>query len=93
MAGEVLHNPSNTSSDYDAMIDYWNTVDTLLGGTASMRLAGRDYLPSFPEEDSELYAFRLSQSVLTNIYKDVVENLASKPFAKKVRFLDGKASK
>ncbi len=93
MADEVLLNPSTKSSDYVEMIDYWDKVDALLGGTATMRAAGQAYLPTFPEESSELYNFRLSQSVLTNIYKDVVENLASKPFAKKVRFLEGKSSK
>lgn len=92
MADEIIFNPSTTSSDYDSMIDYWEKVDTLLGGVDALREAGQTYLPMFPDEPQALYNFRLEQSVLTNVYKDVAENLANKPFAKKVRFVEGKAS-
>ncbi len=93
MADEVVLNPATTSSDYDSMVSYWDKVEAVLGGIDTMIEAGETYLPKFPEERSDEYSLRINSAVLTNIYKDVTENLASKPFSKKVRFVDGKASK
>lgn len=80
--------PSVTSSDYDSMSPFWEKVDSVLGGVDAMRDAGQAFLARFADEPQDVYDARLSESVMTNIYKDVVENLANKPFAKKVRLLE-----
>lgn len=76
--------PSDTSSDYDAMKPYWDMVATILGGADAMRAAGPKYLPKFPNESQADYDFRRQNSKFTNIFRDIVENLAAKPFSKEV---------
>jgi hypothetical protein len=76
--------PNSTSSDYDAMSAYWNTIQSILGGVEAMRAGGRLYLPEFPGEDTKDYKHRLDTSVFINIYADIVSNLAAKPFAEEL---------
>ena len=45
-----------------------------------MRAAGAKYLPKFPMEDKEDWDFRRANAKFTNIFRDIVENLAAKPF-------------
>ncbi|WP_246704396.1 DUF4055 domain-containing protein [Rhizobium sp. P32RR-XVIII] len=80
--------PSDTSSDYKAMCSYWDMVSTILGGADAMRAAGVKYLPKFPNESQPDYDFRRQNSKFTNIFRDIVENLAAKPFAKEVSLSD-----
>ena len=65
---------------YTARLDDWHMVDTLWGGTRAMRAAGKKYLPMMPDEEQAAWKNRIAQSVLTNVYKDTVLKLASKPF-------------
>ncbi len=76
--------PDTTSGDYDAMLPYWKQTQTMLDGAAAMRAAGEAYLPKFPKESKANYAYRAKNAKFTNIFRDIVENLASKPFAKKL---------
>jgi len=80
----VTPNPSTPSSDYCVMLPYWDMADCLLGGTEAMRAAGEKYLPKFPKESSPDYALRNGNSKYTNIFSDIVQNLAAKPFAKEI---------
>lgn len=72
------------SSDYAAMAPYWSMVETLLEGASAVRKV-EAYLPQFPNESLANYKYRLKNAKFTNIYRDVVENLAAKPFTKEVR--------
>ena len=81
-------NPSNPSSDYHAMAGYWALTDALLGGTATMRAAGEKYLPKFEAESNESYAERKDHCRFTNIFSDILENLAQKPFGTEVSVSD-----
>ena len=83
--------PDTTSSDYSAMVGYWTMVSTILAGADAMRAAGERYLPKFPNESQPDYDFRRKNAKFTNIFRDIVENLAAKPFAKEVK-LGEKAS-
>lgn len=76
--------PDNPSSDYLAMKPYWTMVEAILQGAQAMRDAGAAYLPEFPGEDDKDYAYRLANAKFTNLFADIVSNLASKPFAEKV---------
>ena len=80
--------PADKSSDHKAMADYWEMVETILGGTKAMRAAAQ-YLPKFANEKDEAYKFRRDNAKFTNIYRDIVENLAQRPFAKEVGIGDG----
>jgi hypothetical protein len=83
--------PDSTSSDYDAMSPYWTKVQTVLDGADAVR-ANLDMLPRFPAESQEDYDYRRSNAKFTNIFRDIVENLAAKPFAKQLSLTDEQAS-
>jgi len=76
-----------TSSDYKAMAPYWSMVNTILQGGAAVRKV-KAFLPQFPNETDENYKHRRENAKFTNIYRDIVEGLASKPFTKEVRLAD-----
>ncbi|HEY8066620.1 MAG TPA: DUF4055 domain-containing protein [Methylosinus sp.] len=75
--------PDSRSSDFEEMQCYWRKVDALLGGADAMRKASA-YLPKFPNETDADYKFRLSNAKFTNIFGDIVETLASKPFGTEI---------
>lgn len=76
------------SADYAAMSPYWNLVNTLIQGIDAMKKAREKYLPRLPAEDVKQYDFRIEHAFMTNVYRDVVETLASKPFEKEVMLED-----
>ena len=81
--------PDTRSSDYIAMLDYWQMVSDLTNGADAMRAAGERYLDRFESEDLEQYKKRLSKAVYTNIYSDIVESLAARPFSNEISLVDG----
>jgi hypothetical protein len=76
--------PATPSGDHAAMSAYWQMVGTILDGADAMRAAGVRYLPQFPNESAADYEYRRKHAKFTNIYRDIVESLASKPFTEKV---------
>lgn len=88
----MANTPDTTSCDYDAMKPYWLLVETILEGADAMRAAGETYLPRFPNETKENYDYRRKNAKFTNIFRDIVEGLASKPFAKQVDLVEGSSS-
>ena len=81
--------PSKPSADWEAMQPYWAQVDTIIEGAEAMRQAGEPYLPSFPNETPKDYEFRRKSAKFTNVYRDIIEGLASKPFAQELGLADG----
>lgn len=75
--------------DSAAMLPYWNKVDDLLGGVDAMKLQQTKYLPKFSDEEVTEYDFRLSVAKMTNIYSDIVESLAAKPFEEEITLVSG----
>lgn len=88
----MAQKPDQPSSVYTAMFPFWEMVETILDGTVAMRKAGRKYLPQFPNETDKDYEYRSKNAKFSNIYRDIVEGLASKPFAKELTVVDGTAS-
>lgn len=76
--------PASTSSDYEAMSQYWDMIAAIMGGSSAMREAGQAYLPKFPNESKEDYQDRLKKAKFTNIFGDIVETLSSKPFENEI---------
>lgn len=62
----------------------WLMVDTLMGGTLSMRQAGKSYLPQEPKETDDEYLRRLKRSTLDNYYKEAINKAVGKVFSKDV---------
>lgn len=85
--------PDNPSSDYIQMLPFWDKVETLLKGADAMKEAGQTYLPKFPNETQDDYDYRCENAKFTNLYADIVNNLASKPFAEKVTLEEGAGPK
>ena len=67
----------------EAALD-WPMLDALLGGTRAMRMAGRQMLPQWPNEDRLSYEQRLATATLFPAYQRTVDVLAAKPFSKPV---------
>ncbi|WP_306150731.1 DUF4055 domain-containing protein [Roseovarius sp. MMSF_3281] len=76
--------PDTRASDMEAMLPKWQKVRTILDGLASMRRQAKTYLPQLPKETDARYKFRIEVSKLTNVFADIVENLAHRAFAKEV---------
>jgi hypothetical protein len=81
--------PDNPSSDYASIKDELDIVNAILGGAPAMRAAGKKYLPQYSDETAADYKVRLSKAPFTNIYGDILRNLASKPFSKPVQLDQG----
>ena len=75
------------SPDIETMVPYWEKVSDILEGTQAIKNGGVKYLPKFPDENINDYEFRLTVSKFTNIYRDVTEGLASKPFQDEISLL------
>lgn len=69
---------------YMEMLERWELIDDLRGGTLAMRKAGPKWLPQEPKEDKAAYQNRLNRSVLFEAYKDTCEDLASRPFSRDI---------
>lgn len=72
------------SPDSAAMVDYWDQTDAIIGGIKTMRLNGETFLPKFTDEEQHDYDYRLKMTKMTNVYRDIVDGLAAKPFEKEV---------
>lgn len=81
--------PDARSADAQAMAEYWRLVTAILGGTPAMREAGEAFLPRFTEEPVAAYKERLRHAKFTNIFRDIVDNLAARPFSTEIAVSDG----
>lgn len=77
--------PATTSFAYDYMTPKWAVMETLLGGTETMRAAGESYTPRYQEETDLGYEARLAQSVLLNMVEQTLDTLSGKPFSEPVK--------
>lgn len=75
--------------DSEAMLEYWDLTDCLVAGKKAIRDAGEKYLPKFADEQKTDYEVRLSHTKFTNVYRDIIESLASKPFEEEVSIVEG----
>lgn len=84
--------PNATSSDYAAMAYYWQLTSAIAGGVKAMRASSKAYLPKFENETKKDYDRRVAVAPFTNLYSDILRNLASKPFSKEVMLAPDSAS-
>ena len=83
---KVDFDPSERSSASAAMVPYWDKTLAILDGQEGIDRKPETFLPKFPGEDQDDYDFRSAQTKLTNIFRDVCEDLSSKPFEEDVTF-------
>ena len=80
--------PATTSYAWDMMAPKWGMISTLLGGTASMREAGTEYLPKHAEETDYNYRIRLEQNTLFNMFELTLDSMVGRPFSDPVSHTD-----
>lgn len=76
------------SRDSAAMLDYWDKTDAIVDGEDAVKTMHSTFLPKFEYEEQEDYQVRCSLVKFTNVYRDIVENLATKPFEEDVSLGD-----
>lgn len=76
--------PATRSGAYNAMAPRWVLINSLLGGTETMRNAGVDFLPKHQEESDASWRRRLDMAVLLNMTELTLDMLAGKPFSEPV---------
>lgn len=81
--------PTKRSADAEAMSDYLQTVDDVLEGVTGMKRNFKRYVQQFPHEQNKRYDLRKSVAKMTNVFRDVLEGLASKPFGREVEVSSG----
>nr|WP_240156044.1 DUF4055 domain-containing protein [Pantoea formicae] len=72
------------SPKIESMAGCWPMITALLGGTAAMRLAGKTFLPRWPNEEDAFYKNRLAVATLFPAFSRTVEVLSGKPFPRPV---------
>lgn len=75
MAKKEEADVSTPSWAYDNMAHRWVLIDTLLGGTESMRAAGEGFLPRYERESQTHWDARLARTVLTNMLELTSDHL------------------
>ncbi len=75
-----------TSAAVDKMAEDWALVDALMGGTKTMRAAGKAYLPQWPAEETDSYKVRLATATLFPAYARTISVLTGKPFSKQLTY-------
>lgn len=73
-----------TTAAYDLMLPYWQEVAAIRGGKETMRGMADKFMPKFPHESAESYAYRVKVCRFTDIFSDIVDSLSSRPFEKDV---------
>lgn len=73
---------NDPTTEVNEMAADWAIADALLGGTTSMRAAGKKYLPKMEGESEAGYETRLSVATLLPAFSRTVSVMASKPFSK-----------
>ena len=70
------------SAEAQAMHADFAMVDALMGGTSVMRAMREWFLPKFPLEDNTAYDYRLKTSTLLPVYKETVNRMVGRVFAR-----------
>ena len=70
------------SPEVQAMAQHWPIVDALLGGTAAMRAAKREFMPQWPAEENAAYDVRISTATLFPAFRRTLDVMAGKPFSR-----------
>lgn len=73
---------STPTLQYQEMAEDWELVETLRGGTKTIKKAGKRYLPQQPKESDEAYNQRLQLTSLYNVYWRTIQAITGLGFIK-----------
>ncbi len=73
--------------DIQAMLPYWDKTDAIVTGYEAIKMGEELYLPKFADEAETEYKTRLSLTKFTNVYRDILEGLVTKPFENEITLL------
>lgn len=76
-----------------AMLEYWDLTDAIIDGVKAVKDGGSKWLPRFDGEEQGDYNNRLNCVKMTNVYRDGVEGLSSKPFEQEVSLVEDENTK
>lgn len=74
-------NPNKKSNKFRGVESQWEMVDSLQGGTTTMRSAGERYLPRNPKESEKDYITRVNRTTLFNVYKRAIQHAVARAFS------------
>jgi len=80
--------PATTSEAYDTMLPLWEKMNSVLGGTRTMRDAGKAYLPRHEEESETAYDERLARSCFYNQTRLTLESMVGRPFSDPMKLIE-----
>lgn len=89
VAGDIMLKRSDDSA---AMLNYWDKTDAIVEGYETVKAAAETYLPKFPDETHSDYTLRLQSTKFTNVYRDIVEGLSTKPFEEEISLIEDEKS-
>lgn len=75
------------------MLGKTRKISDILAGTDAVRAGGELYLPRWGAESDTTYETRRRTAPFVNIYRDIAENLADRPFRKPLKVVEKTASK
>jgi hypothetical protein len=76
--------PSNPSSDYQAMSPDWDMISDIRAGARAIKQKTTKYLPKYEKETDKAYMLRLESSPWRPEFNDALRGICSKPFTKPV---------
>lgn len=88
MAAKKELTVASPSSAYQRMAPRWALIEAVLGGTESMRSAGKAYLPQHERETDAAYRIRRERTVLKNLLEQTLDSLSGRPFKEGVKVND-----
>ncbi len=74
---------------YLGMLERWQLVNDLMGGTPAMRAAGQLWLTKFPNETAVLYKARLNAATLFNVFLGTLQHLVGRVFREPIELTEG----
>lgn len=80
--------PATPSLTYQVMSPKWDKLNTVMGGTETMRAAGKQYTPQHEEESDMAWKHRVDTTTLLNILLITVESWVGRPFSEPIQIGD-----
>lgn len=89
LTAEMMTGPGHMTESVKLMQQRWFRIDSVLGGTESMRKAGLDLLPQHEKETQAGYKERLSRSVCYNFTDQILQSWVGRVFSEEVELSEG----
>lgn len=88
MGNDKSKGPANPSAARQRMLPMWRLMDALLGGTETMRTAGKEYLIQHTGEVDDRYRERQAQATLWNQLEITLGGWVGRPFRDPLKLND-----